>query len=296
MKNHNIINNPIIFIGAPRSGTTIISEIVMRHQDIGFISNYSEKFTKFPVLNILRILLENKLWDISGQKKQLNKTNIFNKLLFKPSEAYKYWTEMLCNNYDYKFNFLLNTKVPDKLKTKINKELSSILYYQRRKRLAFKNTGPSKLEFFLSIFPNAQFVYIKRNPIHVIESLLAVDFWKEIEDKKIWWQGPYNNKEIEILKHCNSIAYLTGFQLKKLYETHQIEIEKTNVKIIEINYDDFVNRPKIELERLLKNLNLINNSEKCFDYLSSIKIVDRNSKKIELIPKKELELLNTLFF
>jgi hypothetical protein len=54
MKKTIELNKPIIFIGAPRSGTTIISEIIMRHPDIGFISNYDEKIPNYPILSLLR--------------------------------------------------------------------------------------------------------------------------------------------------------------------------------------------------------------------------------------------------
>jgi len=62
------IEKPIIFIGSGKSGSTIISEIIMRHKDLAFPSNYQKMFFKNPKINIIRNFFDNKLWKIYGQK------------------------------------------------------------------------------------------------------------------------------------------------------------------------------------------------------------------------------------
>jgi hypothetical protein len=83
------IEKPIIFIGTGRSGTTVISGIIMRHRDLAFPSQYQNIFFMNPKINLVRNLFVNKFWKIYGQKKQLNKVSIINKYIFKPAEAYK---------------------------------------------------------------------------------------------------------------------------------------------------------------------------------------------------------------
>src|ERR1043166_167562 len=85
------ISKPIIFIGSPRSGSTIISEIILRHPSLAWPSNYQERYPSSPEVNLIRILFENKLWCLQGQKHQLNKVSLINSFLFKPSEAYVFF-------------------------------------------------------------------------------------------------------------------------------------------------------------------------------------------------------------
>ena len=70
------IEKPIIFIGTGRSGTTIISEIVMRHRALAFPFNYQNIFFRNPKINLIRNIFDNKFWKIYGQKKQLNTGNL----------------------------------------------------------------------------------------------------------------------------------------------------------------------------------------------------------------------------
>jgi len=86
------IEKPIIFIGTGRSGTTVISEIIMRHRDIAFPSGYQRIFPKNPKINLLRNIYDNPFWRIYGQKKQLNKVSLINKFIFRQSKR------MICGN------------------------------------------------------------------------------------------------------------------------------------------------------------------------------------------------------
>ena len=72
----NKIINPIIFIGTGRSGTTIISEIIMRHPELAYISNYNKLLHKYPIIGLIRFLFVNKLWRFYGEKNQLQKEKI----------------------------------------------------------------------------------------------------------------------------------------------------------------------------------------------------------------------------
>src|SRR6266487_866068 len=101
------ISKPIIIIGSGRSGTTIISEIVFRHESLAWPSNYQEKFPSPPEINFLRNFFDNKFWCLHGQKPQLNKVSTFNKFLFKPAEAYNFWEYLTGPRIDFSRGFLI---------------------------------------------------------------------------------------------------------------------------------------------------------------------------------------------
>ena len=100
-KYYKELEKPIIFIGNPRSGTTIISEIVMRHPDLGYPSQWHNSFPRSTSINYLRYIFHNAIWNISGQNKQLNKVGFVNKYVFRSSETYSIWTQNLEKDLDF---------------------------------------------------------------------------------------------------------------------------------------------------------------------------------------------------
>ena len=82
VEKQDVLRQPIIFCGVGRSGTTVISEIVLRHEELAWTSNYQNKFPNCVGINLVRPLTDNKLWRLTGQKRQLNRVPIYNKLGF----------------------------------------------------------------------------------------------------------------------------------------------------------------------------------------------------------------------
>jgi len=288
------IDNPIIFLGLPRSGTTIISETIMRHKELAFPSRYSNSYYKYPIINIFRNFFSNSLWELRGEKKQLNQVSYLNKYLFKPSEAYKMWNYLTKLDVDFSRNFLFNQIPTEGKKRIIRNYFKKIVKYQNKNRLAFKITGPSRIEYLLSIFPKAYFVHIKRDYIPTISSLLKVHFWKERGYSKLWWQGAYSDLEIQWAKeHHNDPISLTTFQLIKCQKILQLEIEKYNPNYLEINYEDFTDNPEEIIKKILFFSDL---SDYKFtgQFLKDFKIINRNKSENEYFNKEELKKIKSI--
>jgi hypothetical protein len=66
---------------------------------------------RFQAINFLRVLFDNKLWHLQGQKQQLNEVSAVNKYLFKPAEAYPFWEHITGKNIDFSRGFLINERV-----------------------------------------------------------------------------------------------------------------------------------------------------------------------------------------
>ena len=186
MKN---LQKPVIFIGSGRSGTTIISEIVFRHESLAWPSNYQVMFPAVPQVNMLRILFENKLWHLQGQKQQLNDVSKLNKYFFKPAEAYDFWEYITGKRINFSRGFLLNEKAAPEEAEKIRSAFTKLINYQRKERLAFKITGPSRIGYLHSVFPDAIFINIVRDAVPTIKSWLNVDFWQDKGKNQLWWVG-----------------------------------------------------------------------------------------------------------
>ncbi len=294
MKDYKRLRKPIIFIGCGRTGTTIISEIVMRHKNLAFPSNYQSLFPKQPYVNLIRLIFDNPLWRIVGQKKQLNKVFFLNKFFFNPDEAYPMWDHITGKDTDFSRSFLHN-KVATKKDIKcIRNYFNQLVKLQGKKRLALKITGPSRIKYIQSIFPDAQFIYLQRDKIATIHSFLKVDFWKSRGMKQLWWKGAYTEEE-EIWAEQNKHTPLaiTALQVKKLVDISKQEL--SNAPHISINYEAFVENPALEILKILEFTKLNDYYFECINYLNKVNIINRNKLPQEYFSGYELEFIYKIF-
>ncbi len=292
---HTKLRKPIIFIGNPRSGTSVISEIVMRHKDIGYPSHYQNGFPRNTNINYFRRLFDNRFWRIQGQKKQLNKVNLINRFTFRTGENYPMWRAIVEEHIDFGRDFLLETKAGEENVKFLRKFFNNIVRKQGKERLAFKITGPSRVEYLLSIFPDAQFVRIHRKPIPTISSLLRVNFWKDLGYNKLWWVGAYTKEEEEwALKHKNDPVALTAFQTKKITEETDKELQKLGPTVLDIQYSDFVKDPEAIIRTILEYSGL-SQDKACFDYFKENKIYNQNKKNEDYFEPKDLDTIDRIY-
>lgn len=272
------ISKPLIIFGSGRSGTTIISEIVFRHESLAWPSNYQQGFPSIPHVNLLRSLFENKLWRLHGQKPQLNKVSALNKILFKPAEAYAFWEYLTGPSIDFSRGFLVNERPTDNDIKKIRKAFNKLVGYQFKKRLAFKITGPSRVGYLTSIFPDAVFVNIVRDPLPTINSWLNVEFWQDKGKSQLWWTGAYTPKEMEwATANSNEPELLAALQYKKLMDVTAAEMKGKEAQFLTIRYEDFVANPSATINNILSFAGL-DSSPMIDEYMAGIKIYNQNKQ------------------
>ncbi|MBV9963019.1 MAG: sulfotransferase [Parafilimonas sp.] len=276
-KNENLLEKPIIIFGSGRSGTTVISEIIFQHEDLAWHSNYQELFPKFAGINHMRRLFDNKFWRIIGMNTQNNRS-FSNYMLFRPIERYDFWEAVTGERIDFSRSFLLNEKATAEEREHIRTFFAKIVKFQKRKRLAIKITGPARMEYLMSIFPDAQFVLINREPVSIIRSWMEI-YWNEQITNQLWWQGAYTEDELKKAKELSSNKFLfAAFQYKKLMETTQQEIDKMHPDIYTASYEDFVKNPKAFINDMMQFLHL--QPSKLVDkFINKLSIANRNERK-----------------
>ena len=275
-KNEHLLNKPVIIFGTGRSGTTIISDIIFHHEYLAWHSNYQELFPKFAGINYLRRVFDNSLWHIMGMNTQNNKS-LINQLCFRPIERYNFWQSVTGPRIDFSRNFLLNEKATEQERLYIRTFFAKMVKYQNRKRLAFKITGPSRMEYLHSIFPDAIFVQIMRDPVATVRSWLEVQ-WSDQITEQLWWEGAYSDDELTTAKEIsNDKALFAAFQYKKLMETTEYEIKKLNANVYTVHYEDFVKNPKQFIEKMMLRLEL-KPSKYIDEFMEKISVQNRNNR------------------
>src|SRR4249919_1911524 len=259
------LERPIIIIGSGRSGTTIISEIIFQHEDLAWHSNYQEIIVFTPLINLLRSFFNNKLWHfkkfykyvgVSKNTRQKGQSK-FDLILFNPIERYNFWEHISGKRIDFSRGFLLNERATPEEVKRIRSFLNKQVKYQGKKRLIMKFTGPARLEYLTSIFPDAIVVNVIREPVATVRSWLEVGFWQRMGIDKLWWIGAYTKEEEATAEKLKGNAPLiTAFQYRKLMETTQYEINKLGLDVLQTRYEDFVKDPKAFIKNVMDFMQL----------------------------------------
>jgi len=277
LENEYLLEKPIIVFSSGRAGTTVISEILYQHEDLAWQSNYQELFPKFAGINYMRRLFDNKLWRIIGENTQNNKS-FRNYMMFRPIERYDFWEAITGKRINFSRSFLLGEKATAEELEYMRTFFAKMVKYQKRKRLALKLTGSSRLEYLMSVFPDAQFINLNRDPVAIIRSWLEVN-WHEKITEQLWWHGTYTPEELKKAKELSSNKFLfAAMQYKKLEEVKQEEINKLHPDMYIASYEEFVKNPHALINNLMQFANL-KPSALVDKYLNKITITNHNERK-----------------
>lgn len=275
-KNEKLLERPVIIFGTGRSGTTVISDIILHHEDLAWHSNWQELLPKSAAINYLRRAFDNSLWNITGMNTQNNKS-VINQVLFRPIERYDFWESITGPRVDFSRGFLLNERATEEERSHMRSHFAKMVKYQHRKRLAFKLTGPARMEYLLSVFPDAQFVQITREPVATVRSWLEIH-WSNQMTEQLWWDGAYTEEEKAKAKElAKDPALFVAFQYKKLMETTAQETAKLGADVYTARYEDFVKDAKGFIANMMQHLGLPE-SKRVNAFMSKISVQNRNNR------------------
>jgi hypothetical protein len=120
-----------------------------------------------------------------------------------------------------------------------------------KKRFAAKLTGPGRIGFLESIFAQPTFVNIVRDPRAVVDSLLRVPFWRDtFRYSEPAWKGGLSAEDVADWKRSGTPEALAAVQWRAVLRTTREEARAVGDRYTELRYEDFVARPRQELDRL----------------------------------------------
>jgi omega-hydroxy-beta-dihydromenaquinone-9 sulfotransferase len=250
------LRKPIFVIGVPRSGTTAFFEDFSRNLELAWMSNYSRMFPRLHAVNLLLNILDHDSLRMRGRKDQYGTKSLFNKVLPRPDEAYQFW-----NRYahpEFSVNYLLNTRATPSQIESTRRAVRSLVRYQGKSRFSAKITGPSRIGFLSTIFPDAVFIHIVRDGLAVTHSLLNIHFWQKNGGlESPWWQGGLSENYVNQWKKTKDPAILAALQWKQIIEHAREEATKLrSSQYVEIRYEDYMNSRETLLSALFQKLDL----------------------------------------
>lgn len=270
-KGQNIIYSPVFIIGAPRTGSTILYEYVTNYLDLKYINNFMAKFYKSLYLSSLvsHKIFKDESHDCFDSKH--GKTYGLNA----PHECGSFWYRWLPKDK----HFVKFDEIDSNSKDEIYTTITAITN-KFNKPFIFKNLNAGqRMRLIKETFPNALFIYIKRNPLYTAQSILR-GREKTYNDRSKWWSiMPKEYDELLDLPYPEQIVKQI-YYLQKQIETDLSLFPSQNSYVIK--YKDFCFDTEEEIN-LIKEF-LENNYDKKINLKKNInpnKVYYSNEQKID---------------
>lgn len=205
---------PVFIIGAPRSGSTLIYQLLLKHGRFAYISNLMSLLPGFMI--ILAKIFKNfhEIENISSS--QYGYIPGF----FSPSEAgaiFQKWFE---------------TEPSEVLKKRIRNTYSLISDYLNAPLLSKNLKNSLRLQNIYTTFPEARFIYVKRDPLFNAQSILLARRKLMGSDYEWWSVAPENHKSVL----GKNPMYQVIWQVLEINKHISDFIKKFSPEYIEISY------------------------------------------------------------
>lgn len=279
----------------PRSGTTVIFELLATHPELGWFSNYFDSMPAWPQIAVL-----SRCCRLSPAFRKAVRTSDetsawWERYRIGPAEAYRVW-EHLCGE-KFRYEYLRDLKATPEERSRTRHAVHDVLRWQGKQRYAAKITGPPRIGFLSSVFPDAYFVHIVRDPRAVVNSLLKVGFWRQMGgwDRPVWREGfpePYRERWESLDRSPLALAVL---QWRAVVEA--VEREKASLpphQFVELRYEDFLAQPRERLTAMCRSVGL-DPAEQIFAFLEQrFELRNRNEAFGRNFRPDELTLIEEL--
>ena len=175
------IDRPVIVVGTGRCGSTMLHRLLARHPELGWLSTFNEVFPTQSWLSAFSGLYRSRMFSDSFKHRTF---------FPKPFEAYKFFEHYL-PGFSRRDRPQTAEDVVESGIEPVRTRLAKILRYQGKSRLLIKVTGWSRIEYFQRIFPDAMFVWLKREHRSVLSSWVQAG-WLDVTtglDSPRWQWG-----------------------------------------------------------------------------------------------------------
>ncbi len=255
------IEKPIFIISLPRSGSTVLQDILCSHSHVSYINNTMHQFNNcFLAADWLRKILR---LNIQGERYLRDSIEVD---LASPSEGLVFWGRWLKDDplsLEYRNTHLGN--LTSKQIDDIYYEIKKIIWCHKYKRRFFsKNPGLlPKISLIWELFPHAKIIHLIRDPRQTANSLIKLYRLNMKQIDKI-----RKTKKNTIFQNEYFVPYPRLPGLKSLVDTYGVDSIQTtahlwnesidffyekkekNKSFMDVRFEDVVTDPKYMLQSI----------------------------------------------
>jgi len=275
---HTITKHPVFILGFYRSGTTYLNQFFMQDDRLGYHSVFQMIFPEImltyekgltPVMEFISRIFKLQdpvhriplTWQFPGEEDATMTTSL------NPRGAqWGFFFPKKMNEYFQKYVLFENLRESEmeEWKQAFVLLLKKISLANQNKQLVLKSPpNTARIKLLLSLFPDAKFILIHRNPYEVYASNKR--FWKVAQD--IYTIG--RTKSVDV----NKIILDTYSKTM-----HRYLLEKDLIpqgQLIELPYEDFIKMPVASMRQIYESLDL-NEFGYCVNKMESFAELQKN--------------------
>lgn len=232
-------------IGVPRSGTTLLTQLIYSHLDVGYINNMIARFWKAPVsaIRISRKLLGDNY--ISSLSSDYGKTD----KVYEPNEFNYLWYDLL----EYKTHQQKTESEVAKIDWKRAARVIKNMLWAYEKPIVFKSFMLGwHARNMQNVLGNTCFIWVKRDPVDTALSLLDLrrDLFGTIER----WASfkPLNYEQLRNQTPAQQVAGQV-FHLEKTYQSQIDTLPESNYLVLQ--YADVCENPQKAVKEIQSLIN-----------------------------------------
>lgn len=235
---------PIFFLGTPRSGSTLMMQVITDSFDLGYLTNRHCKWFGMP--SILEMLdRSNKDKETSNYKSKHGVTQGDHA----PSECGQWWYRFFRKQPAYVSLKDIDDNKMDQFRCAIR-----IMIKVFGKPVIFKNQYASfRIQVINKCFPNALFIKTKRNEVSNAHSLLKTRLDVMGAYDKWWSMSPPKTDEIMKLPAHQQVVE----QIRSINMIINSDLKNCGIKsssVLEISYEKFCSSPGLVIDEFQKFL------------------------------------------
>lgn len=281
-----------IVIGAPRSGTTLLTQWLASLDLFSYPSNLITRFAYAPYIgSLIQKMLLDSDYDFHGDFQDIQSEVNFKSNLGMSKGAlainsFSHFFRKYLNHYDPRYIY---SEELDSIDTEgINNGIASIEDAFGKPFISKGMMLQYNIEFFHKKIPNLFFFYIKRDPLMNMQSLLIARK-KYFNDYEKWYSA--RPKEFEKLERMDKYHQVAGqiYYTNKSIEKELNELEEKNR--ISIKYEEFCKDPSIFFYEMKKKYKI--NKYNIDGEYSGIRYFTTSCRKI--LSNEELDRLSKAY-
>jgi hypothetical protein len=241
------VNHPFIFVfGVPRSGTTVLTQLLSYCLDVGYINNLIARFWLAPVcgIRLSKILLGN------SKRTSFESEYARTKDLWEPHEFAYFW------QYWLKKQTIADYLAVDEKEQDIDwigfRRTMLNIQAAFNKSMVFKNIiGVDHLNKLSDVLEKTLWIYIKRDPMDCAVSIFKAR-QKFYADVNTWWSTyPPEYMELKGLPYWEQI----GGQIYCLCRFYEARIAGArNQNTLVVTYRELCDDPKVLLSKVVTKI------------------------------------------
>ena len=233
-------------VGTGRCGSTLVHEVLARHDDVSFLTNLEDRFPRVPAASRLAQRLYRALPPAATTKGRLR---------LAPSEGYRVLDRRVSPVLSMPARDLTADDVTPWLERRVRSFFEG---HAGSGVLVHKFTGWPRARFLHRVLPGARFIHVVRDGRAVAASWLRMPWWRGDQGPERWHFGPLPPAYAQEWEASGrSPVLLAGLAWKLLLDAHdEARKDVPEESWLEVRYEDVVAHPRDTFERMLGFLGL----------------------------------------